>query len=666
MRYTCFMEENALGHEPELIPRKVLFGNPVRTSVRLSHDGAHISYLAPVDGVMNVWVGPVDAIEEARPVTADTGRGIRIYFWTYNPGCIMYLQDRDGDENWHVYAVNVETGESKDLTPYDGVQAILKESSQKFPDQALIAINNRDPQLHDLYRVNFVTGDSELIVTNDFGAAIIVSDRDLNPRLAVVLTPDGGSEILALSESGEWEMSMRVGAEDEMTTWLLNFDVDGRTLYMYDSRERNASALMAVDMKTGEAEELAVDAAVDVSETIEHPVTGRPQAAGFEYERFTWKVLDDSIKADIERIDDKDKGDFSVRSRTLDDRKWLIEYEKDDGPKTYYLYGRETGEMQYLFSDRPDLESASLAPMHSAIVKSRDGLDLMTYCTLPVGSAGKDPERPSEPLPMVLCVHGGPWGRNSWGYDPEHQLLANRGYAVLSVNFRGSTGFGKGFTNAGNLEWGGAMHDDLIDAVEWAVEEGIADPDRVAIMGGSYGGYAVLAGLTFTPEVFACGVDMVGPSNLNTLLDNAPPYWIPIMTFIRSRVGDNTTEGGRRFLAERSPISRVDSIVRPLLIGQGANDPRVTRVESDQIVDAMKEREIPVTYLLYPDEGHGFARPKNNLSYMAVAEAFLAKSLGGRFEPIGDDFEGSSIQAVAGAGDVPGLPEGLAAADSTS
>ena len=648
-----------MSQESELISRRVLFGNPERTSVKLSHDGARISYLAPVDGVMNVWVAPVGAIEEARAVTEDTGRGIRTHFWTYNPSYVMYLQDRDGDENWHVYAVNVETGESRDLVPFEGVQAVPKEGSPKFPDEVLIAINNRDPHLHDLYRVNILTGASELIVKNNFGAADIMSDRDLRPRLAAVLTPDGGSDVLSLSESGEWELTMRIDVEDDITTWPLYFDVDGRTLYVYDSRGRDTSALMAVDTETDEAEELAVDARVDVGETIEHPVTGRPQAVGFEYERFDWKVLDDSIKTDIERIDDKDRGEFGVRSRTLDDRKWLIEYVKDDGPKTYFLYERETGELQYLFSDHPELESASLAPMHSAVLKSRDGLDLMVYYTLPVGSTDEDPKRPSGPLPMVLRVHGGPTGRDSWGYDAEHQLLANRGYAVLSVNFRGSTGFGKGFTNAANLEWGGAMHDDLIDAVEWAVKQRIADPNRVAIMGGSYGGYAVLVGLTFTPEVFACGVDMVGISNLNTFLDNVPPYWEPIMTHFRSRVGDNTTEEGRRFLAERSPISRVDSIVRPLLIGQGANDPRVTQTESDQIVDAMKERGIPVTYLLYPDEGHGFARPENNLSYMAVAEAFLARCLGGRFEPIGDDLEGSSIQVLAGAGDVPGLAEGL-------
>ena len=604
---------------------------------------------------MNVWVAPVDAVEEARPVTEDNGRGIRIHFWTYNPSYITYLQDRDGDENWHVYAVNVETGESRDLTPYDGVQAIPKENSPKFPDEVLIAINHRDPQLHDLYRVNILTGESELIVTNDFGSVSIMSDQDFKPRLAAVLTPDGGSKVLALSESEEWEMTMRIDAEDDLTTWPLYFDVDSHTLYMFDSRGRDTSALMAVDMETGETEELAVDARVDVEDTIEHPVTGRPQAVGFEHDRFVWKILDDSIAADIERIDDKDRGEFAVRSRTLDDQKWLIEYVRDDGPKTFHLYERETAELKYLFSDRPELESAPLAPMHSAIVNSRDGLDLMVYYTLPVESTDDDSERPSRPLPMVLRVHGGPTRRDSWGYDAEHQLLANRGYAVLSVNFRGSTGFGKGFINAANLEWGGAMHDDLIDAVEWAVEKGIAESDQVAILGASYGGYAVLVGLTFTPGVFACGVDLVGISNLNTFMDNAPPYWMPFMTFLRTRVADNTTEEGRRLLAERSPMSRVDSIVRPLLIGQGANDPRVKQAESDQIVNAMKERGIPVTYLLYPDEGHGFARPENNLSYMAVAEAFLAKHLGGRFEPIGDDFQGSSIQVLAGADHVPGL-----------
>ena len=649
-----------MGHEPELIPRKTLFGNPERTDVRISHDGTRISYLAPVDGVMNVWVAPVDAVQEARPVTEDTDRGIRLYFWTYNPGYIMYVQDRAGDENWHVYAVDVESGETMDLTPFEGVHAMPEPPSDRFPDEVVIGINNREPQHHDLHRVNILTGESQLIVTNDFGAAGFVIDRDLNPRLAHVVPPQGGSHLLSLSDSGEWELSMTIGPEDDLTTFPLYFDAEGRTLYMFDSRNRDTSALVAVDAETGDAHEVAADPRADVAGTMIHPVTRHPQAVAFEYDRVEWKILDDSIASDIERITDDRKGQFSVTSCSMDESKWIIEYERDNGPRTYYLYTRDTGDLDYLLSDRPDLEGFELASMHSAIVRSRDGLDIIVYYTLPVGSTDTTVDRPAESLPTALLVHGGPWGRDSWGYDAEHQLLANRGYAVISVNFRGSTGFGKQFVNAGNLEWAGAMHDDLIDVVEWAVEQGIADRDRIAIMGGSYGGYATLVGLTFTPEAFACGVDIVGPSNLNTLLESVPPYWEPMIAMFRTRVGDNSTEDGMQLLAERSPLSRVDSIVRPLLIGQGANDPRVKQAESDQIVNAMKEGGIPVTYVLYPDEGHGFARPENNLSFMAVAEAFLARCLGGRFEPIGDDFRDSSIQVLAGESDVPGLASKLA------
>ena len=644
-----------MAQEPELIPRKTLFGNPERTEVRMSHDGARISYLAPVDGVLNVWVAPVGAIEDARPVTQDTDRGIRMYFWSYNPVHLLYVQDRGGDEDWHVYAVDVETEETRDLTPYEGVNAIPQALSERYPDEVLIGINRRDPELHDVYRVNILTGESRLVVKNDFGAVDIMSDMDLNPRLARVLTPEGGANVLSVSELGEREVVMAIEREDDLTTSPLYFDAGGRTLYAFDSRGRDTAAFVSIDTETWETTELALDPRADVSDGIEHPRTGLPQAVAFEYDRVAWKVLDDSIADDLERIADDQKGEFDVPSRSLDDRRWVVRYERDDGPKSYYLYERDTGELEYLFSDRPDLESASLAPMHTAIVGSRDGLDLVVYYTLPVDSTGAAADRPSDPLPAVLLVHGGPWARDSWGYHPVHQLLANRGYAVISVNYRGSKGFGKGFVNAADLEWAGAMHDDLIDAVEWAVEQGMADRDRVAIMGASYGGYATLVGLTFTPEVFACGVDIVGPSSLNTLLDTVPPYWKPLLTFMRTRIGDNSTEDGRRFLAERSPLSRVDSIVRPLLIGQGANDPRVKQVESDQVVDAMKERGIPVTYVLYPDEGHGFTKPENNLSFMAVAEAFLARCLGGRFEPIGDDFEGSSIQVLAGESDVPGL-----------
>jgi dipeptidyl aminopeptidase/acylaminoacyl peptidase len=353
-------------------------------------------------------------------------------------------------------------------------------------------------------------------------------------------------------------------------------------------------------------------------------------------------------------------GDIEVISRTLDDSIWIVAYIVDDGPVRYYRYDRETRRATYLFSNRQALDGLSLAKMHAVIIAARDGLHLVSYVTLPVGSEREDDlQRPRAPLPMVLLVHGGPWSRDAWGYNPWHQWLANRGYAVLSVNFRSSTGLGKDFINAGNHEWGAKMHDDLLDAVAWATQQGIADPERIAIMGGSYGGYATLVGLTFTPETFACGIDIVGPSNILTLLDSIPAYWQPQIELFAKRVGDHRTTEGKAFLAERSPLSYVDRIQRPLLIGQGANDPRVKQAESDQIVQAMQAKGIPVTYALYPDEGHGFARPENNLSFNAITEAFLAQCLGGHFESPGEDLAGSSITVPTGAEQIPGLAEQL-------
>jgi dipeptidyl aminopeptidase/acylaminoacyl peptidase len=340
----------------------------------------------------------------------------------------------------------------------------------------------------------------------------------------------------------------------------------------------------------------------------------------------------------------------------------------ENGPVKFYRYIRGAadaekgapGKLVFLFNNRDDLADYPLVKMHDRVIKSRDGLDLVSYLSLPPGSDPDGDGVPNEPLPMVLDVHGGPWARDSWGLNGTNQWLANRGYAVLNVNYRGSTGFGKEFLNASNGEWSGKMHDDLLDAVQWAIDEKIADKDKVAIMGGSYGGYATLVGLTYTPDTFACGVDIVGPSSLVTLLQNAPQYWQPFMPVMKVRVGDVNTEEGRAELLKRSPLSLVDKIKKPLLIGQGKHDPRVTQLEADQIVKAMTDHKIPVTYVLYPDEGHGFHRPENNKSFNAVTEAFLAKQLGGRFEPVGDDFNGASITVPTGADQVPGLSVALA------
>lgn len=642
-----------------LIPRTTLFGNPDKASTQISPDGVHISYLAPVDGVLNVWVGPADDPAAAQAVTHDTGRGIRMYGWAYTNTHILYLQDKGGDENWRLYSVNLTDGTNRDLTPVEGTQARLQGVSRHFPHDILVALNDRVPELHDVYRINLDSGERQVVLENE-GFAGFVTDDDYTVRLGVRMTPDGGSEILQRQADGHWAPCISVGMEDTLTTSPLSFDATGATLYLVDSRNRDTAALTALDLATGVQTVLAEDPQADVSDMLMHPTEKHVQAAAFTYERKYWNILDLTLAHDIAYLRTVASGDMEIVSRTLDDRVWIVAYVMDNGPVCYYRYDRDDRQAQFLFTNRQALEGLQLATMHPVTIPARDGLSLVSYYTLPVGSEREDEPVPTTPLSMVLLVHGGPWARDTWGFDSFHQWLANRGYAVLSVNFRGSTGLGKGFSNAGNREWGAKMHDDLLDTVTWAVQRGIADPARVAIMGGSYGGYATLAGLTFTPETFACGVDIVGPSNLVTLLESIPPYWQPQIELFATRVGDPRTDAGQAFLTERSPLTHVDRIQRPLLIGQGANDPRVKQPESDQIVQAMQAKGIPVTYVLYPDEGHGFARPENSLSFNAVAEAFLATCLGGRYEPIGNDFTGASLTVPAGAEQVEGLEDALA------
>ncbi|MCG8448139.1 MAG: S9 family peptidase [Pirellulales bacterium] len=650
--------------EHVLIPRSVLFGNPQKASARISPNGKWLSFLAPVDGILNVWVAPVDDLSQAKPVTEDRERDIRGHSWAYTGEHILYTQDKEGDENWHVYATHVSTGETKDLTPLENVHATIQDVSQKFPEELLIGLNDRIPQLHDVYRVNILTGERELVQQNE-GVAAYVTDDDFQVRFAFNFTPDGGQVLLKPKTAGEtgagapWEEFIKTGPEDAMTTGPAGFDKSGEVLYMQDSRDRDTGALFAINLSTGETTLVAEDPRADVGEVLTHPTEKTIQAVGFTYSRREWQILDESIRTDLDYLATVEDGELIVTSRTLDDKHWTVAFLLDNGPLKYYLYDRENKKTRFLFNNRDDLDQYRLVKMHTPVIKSRDGLNLVSYLSLPAGSDPDGDGRPEKPLPMVLDVHGGPWARDGWGYDSTHQWLANRGYAVLNVNYRGSTGFGKNFINAANGEWSGKMHDDLIDAVNWAVEEGIADRNKVAIMGGSYGGYATLVGMTYTPEVFACGVDIVGPSSLVTLLQNVPPYWLPFMPVMKVRVGDVDTEQGQAELLKRSPLTKVDEIVRPLLIGQGANDPRVTQLEADQIVAAMTSKKIPVTYVLYPDEGHGFSGEDNRMSFNAVTEAFLAKHLGGEFEPVGEDFDEASLYVPTGANDVPGLDEAL-------
>ena len=644
----------------ELIARDALFGNPERSIVQISPDGKYLSWVAPVDGVLNVWVAPADDPGKARAVTSDKARGIRNYSWSYQPDTLLYLRDSGGDEDFHLFAVDLLTGKATDLTPFPKTTAQISGVSALHPESILVGMNDRDAQWHDLYRVDLATGKRTLVEKNEQQIGGYLADAGYKVRYAQKSRPDGGQDILQPDGKGGWTKYDDIPFEDSLSTTPAGLTTDGKTLYMIDSRGRNTAALYAIDVASGTKKLVLEDARADVGNSLSDPKTGVVQAVAVDYLREEWTATDPAIAADLKKLEALGPGNVSVNSRTYDDKTWIVVYSAAEAPVVYYRYDRGgDGKLTKLFSARPKLDGKPLVPQWPQEIKSRDGKTLVSYLTLPKSADANSDGKADNAVPLVLFVHGGPWARDSYGYSGYAQWLANRGYAVLSVNFRGSTGFGKEFTNAGNGEWAGKMHDDLLDAVQWAVKSGVTTSDQVAIMGGSYGGYATLAGLTFTPDTFACGVDIVGPSNLNTLLSTVPPYWASFFEQLAKRMGDPRTEDGKKWLVERSPLTHADKISKPLLIGQGANDPRVKQDESDQIVKAMQAKNIPVTYVLFPDEGHGFQRPENSKAFNAVSEGFLSQCLGGRAEPIGNDFTGSSISVPAGAAGVPGLAEAL-------
>ena len=642
-----------------LIERTKLFGNASRAAGQLSPDGKWLSWVAPRDGVRNVWVAPIGDLAKARPMTAEKKRPVQGYFWAPDSSAILFINDNGGDENFKVYGVNVATGEQKALTPFDKTRAQILGVSRTVKDRILVGLNNRDPRWHDVHSLDLKTGQLTLVYKNE-GFGSFVADNQLKLRLGVKPRGDGGQEIFTIDGQTVSDKPVQViGPADALSTAPASYSFDGSTLYWLDSRGRNTAALIAQDVKTGKTTVLGEDARADVQGAIGDPRTGKVQAYAVNYLKTEWRALNPETKADLDFLKSKLKGQFGVTSRSDDDTRWVVGEDRVTEPTTAWLYDRRAKTLIKLYTSRPELEGAPLQPMHPVEIKTRDGHTEVSYLTLPPGSDANGDGKPEKAVPLVLLVHGGPWGRDGFGYNSLHQWLANRGYAVLSPNFRASTGFGKAWINAGDKQWGRKMHDDLLDAVDWAVKSGVTKADKVAIMGGSYGGYATLAGLTFTPDTFACGVDIVGPSNLNTLLKTIPPYWQAIRAqFVRS-MGDPDTAEGQALLKERSPLTMADQIKRPLLIGQGANDPRVNKAESEQIVEAMKARNIPVTYVLFPDEGHGFARPENNLAFYATAEHFLERCLGGRAEPFGPVLKASSMQVVYGAEFSPGLKAAL-------
>src|SRR5713101_3848331 len=607
----------------ELIPRQVLFGNPERISPRISPDGTRLAWIAPDRGVLNVWVAPMGRMDEAAVVTDDRDRGIRDFFWAYDNRHLLYVQDRDGDENWRLYGVDLDKNTTLDLTPFDKVQAQVVEVDKRFPDQLLIGLNKDNPQLHDVYRLELSTGDLTKVADNP-GFAGWVVDANFAVRGAVLPKPDGGTQLLARdTPDDEWRPLLDVGPDDALTTAPIAFSLDGRRLLAISSVGFNAGRLVWLDLATGEPEVIAEDPHADVAGVRIHPDSRLVQLVAFQKDRTELVVTDPSIQADIDGLQALSHGDLALQNRDNADRTWLVGFVVDDGPVPYYAWDRDAREATFLFDHQPELSKYTLARMEPFEYRSRDRLTIHGYLTFP-------PDEPRESLPTVLNVHGGPWARDSWGYNPEAQWFANRGYLCVQVNYRGSTGYGKDFVNAGDKAWGAAMHNDVIDAVDWVVNRGYADRERIAIYGGSYGGYAALVGAAFTPDVFRCAVDIVGPSNLKTLIESIPPYWAPMIAQFHRRVGD--PEADADFLWSRSPLSRASSIRIPLLIAQGANDPRVKQAESEQIVAALRDAGIDHEYLLFPEEGHGFAKPENRLRFYAAAERFMARHLGGRTE----------------------------------
>lgn len=624
------------GGMPPLIPRVLLLGNPERRNPSISPDGKRLAWLAPDNrGVMQVWVRTMGRNDD-RAVTNDPHRGISNYRWGFDSKTILYSQDFDGDENFHIYAAGLDNGNVRDLTPWQGVRAQIVSTNPNFPSTMLVSLNLRDRKLADVWRIDLASGAARLDTQNPGDVHGWIADDNLVVRGAAVTTPDGGAEIRVRDGvHSPWRAIERVGPEEDL--FALDFSRDGRSLIMGSSVGSDTTRLVLRDLHRGRERTLASSEAADLDDVMIQPTAHIAQAAAFDPGRKRWTVIDPQVRDDFAAFAHFSGGDFDVVSRDLADRTWIVRSSGDRLPARYYLWDRAHRGATVLFDSRPKLEGAELAATQPFDFTARDGMRLHGYLTLPPGFAPKN-------LPAVIAVHGGPWARDAWGFNGAIQLLANRGYAVVQVNYRGSAGFGKKYLHAGDREWGRAMEDDLIDAKKWAVDSGVADPNRVAIVGGSYGGYAALSAAAFHPEAFKCAVDLCGPSSLFTLFATMPPYWTTsVRKIFIDRVGDPENPADKAMLTAASPLFSADKIRIPILIGQGAHDVRVKPAEAEQMIAAIARNHGRATYVLYSDEGHGLRRPENNLDFNARMEKFLADNLGGRFEPMsGDRIAGST------------------------
>lgn len=620
---------------PPILDRQLIFGDPEISGAQLSPDGRHVSFIRPHREVRNVWVKRLEEpFSAARPVTADA-QPVTAYFWSQDGKYVLYAQDKGGNENFHVYAVDIAvpadaaTGvpPARDLTPVEGVRAFIYEVPEKRPDVIIVGLNDRDPAYHDVYRVQIASGERELLIQNTQKVGFWLYDRSGNVRLAYRQKEDGGNELLRVDGTNLTRVYETTYLE---SAFPVGFDVEEKRIYLQSSRgdDVDLSRLELLDPASGAVEVIESDPEkqVDIEGVSFDDQTHELMATYYMGDRVRIYPRTARARQDLQRMRKKlPDGDFALGSSTRDMRYSLVSVSSDVEPGATYLYDRTTGAFTLQYRVRENLPREHLASMKPIRYRARDGLMIPAYLTLPEGVPAKN-------LPLVLHPHGGPWARDNWGYDAYAQFLANRGYAVLQPNFRSSTGYGKKFLNAGNKQWGtGAMQHDLTDGVKYLIEKGIADPRRVAIYGGSYGGYASLAGVTMTPELYACAIPYVAPSSLITLIESFPAYWRPFMKGSwYLRVGDPANADDRKDLEARSPIHYIDRIRVPMLVVHGANDPRVKQAESDAIVIALRDKGHSVEYIVAPDEGHGFRTPNNRMSLAVAMERFLAKHLGGR------------------------------------
>ena len=614
---------------PSLISRKALFGNPQKMDVQISNDGESVAYLAPLilgdeRSKLNIWMRSIDHADD-RPLTHETSRAIHSFFWSNDSTEILYLQDTQGDENYRLFGITVATNETRCYTPFDNVQVRVVSHPNEETSVILLEINKNDPTVHDLYSLDLKTKELKLLCVNPGGVEEWVVDSSLSLRAALRIKDDGSKEIISRkNDASSWIVLRSYDLEDSSNNCsILGFSEKHSLLYIIDTKDHDTARIIAFNLDTKECEVIAQDAYYDISSAIIHKDTQEVEAYYCNREKPSFEIIKkDGPCARIFKAFAQYKKIIYVANRDKYMKRWIVSLSRDTSPDIYYVYNDEDGSITELFKTCPAIDEKLLAPMNPVSLKSRDGLTLHGYIILPY--QGK------KNLPLVLVVHGGPEARDSWGYSPPIQWLANRGYAVLRINYRGSSGYGKKFLQAGYREWGGKMHDDLIDGVNWAIEQGIADPKKIAIFGASYGGYAALVGATFTPDVFCCAVDVLGISNLISCLKAIPPFWAAYRGRIYKTIGH--PENDEEFLKSRSPLFKVDAIKIPLFIAQGGQDPRVKQEESDQIVAELKKRNIPHEYLLFPEEGHGFSNADNRLLFFKAAEEFLARHLGGLCE----------------------------------